>query len=1510
MKSCRLIQMKEQENPNVKGTGVKGSAMIIGGGISGIQSSLDLADAGFRVYLVDRGLSIGGTMTQLDKTFPTNDCSMCILAPKLVYTGRHRNIRIITNSEVTGIEGEVGDFKVHLKKYPRFVDLEKCNGCGDCSEHCPVSVPSDYEQGLGKRKAIFQTFPQAIPNIFAIDKDHRRSPCRIECPAGLNAHAFVALASDEKWGEAFHMIRDKVPLPGSLGRICYHPCEDGCNRKEVDEPVSICRIRRFIADHIYGHPDLLERYLEERRENLNKIEGRDEEVPRGKGRKVAVIGAGPAGLTAAYDLSREGYSVTVFEANEKGGGMMYYGVPSYRLPGEYLEKEVGILEEVGGFKIEYNKRLGRDITLSDLGKEGFEAVFLAVGTWRPKDLKFESCSPDCVLQGIDFLYDVNTGKYEANSLKDRKVLIVGGGNVAMDCARSAIRLGGEVKVVYRRTLKEMPAHQEEIEAAREEGVVFDLLSAPMRMIADACSTCVTCQRMELGEPDGSGRRRPVPIEGDTADLPCDLLIFAIGQEVDGSSLKGTGLELVKTGVVEVDPITMQTSIPNVFAGGDAVTGPASAVEAIGAGHEGAVSIDRFLNGEDLKEGREKVPEEGAPLPERSLSRTDRRVHPGMIDINRRADSFEEVESTYTAEEAVSEANRCLNCSGCCECMQCVEHCQKGAVDHDMVQTEETIEVGAVILSPGFDHYRPKRGDSLGYGIYPNVLTSMEFERMLSASGPYKGHIKRISDENDPRKIAWLQCVGSRDESCNHEYCSSVCCMYAIKEAVIAQEHLPGLKTHIYFMDMRSFGKDFDKYYERAENEYGVVFRRSRVPRVEQDRETKDLVIRYVDDDGEVKKETYDMVVLSVGLQPCTALGSLSEALEVNLNEYGFLETDPYLQVRTSRKGIYASGTVTEPKDIPESVTQASAAAAQAAADISPARGQLVEEKVYPRERDIHNELPRIGAFICHCGINIGGVIDVKKVVEFARSLPYVAYADDETFTCSADSLERMRDKIMELGLNRIVVASCTPRTHEQLFQDTLKEAGLNPHLFEMVNLRDQNSWVHRGYPELATRKAMDTVSMGISKVAEMNPVTHHRIPVVNRALVIGGGIAGMSSALSIADQGFDTYLIEREDELGGHLREIFLGAVDEDPRKLLEETVKSVMGHPRITVMTGTELEEVTGYVGNFNSTLMSGDSSTTVQHGIVVVATGAEAYEGEEYCYGKSDRIIRQKELERDIAEKKDYLDDLSEVVMIQCVGSRNDEHPYCSRVCCTNALKNAVRLKEKRPALPIYVLYRDIRSYGFREDRLYKRARQLGVLFIRFERDEEPEVKVKGDKVTVTVLDRILQREITLHPDLLALSTGMVPRDNTDIAQKLKVPLNADGYFSEAHMKLRPVDFSGDGIFLCGTAHSPRFIEEAVLQGEATGSRAATILSREYLETKGNVARVSSRNCAGCRLCIQVCPYDAIDFDEERKVVTVNEILCQGCGACSAICPSGTSQQRSFTKKQIMAMIDASID
>jgi heterodisulfide reductase subunit A2 len=1494
------------------GSNKSGSVLVVGAGIAGMQSALDLANSGFRVYLVEEGASIGGVMPKLDKTFPTNDCAMCILAPRLVDTGRHPNIEIMCNSEVQSIEGEAGNFSVVVKTLLNCVDPEKCNGCGDCVEHCPVTVPSEFDEKIGLCHAIDRPFPQAIPNVFGIEKEGL-APCRKGCPAEANVQGYIALAANEKWAESFNLIRERIPFPGTLGRICHHPCELECNRKDIEEPVAIRDIKRFVADYIYDYPELekerKEKNAERKRKNEEEgaayIDPFEKDKSRGKDFSVAIIGAGPAGLTAAIDLSCLGYKVDIFEEEKAAGGMMRFVIPDFRLNKDYLDKEIQIVIKEYNLEIQYGKKYGRDFTISDLRKKGYEAVFLAIGAQKSRGMNIDNEPENGVYPGLDYIKDINKGELKQDQINGKNVVVVGGGDVAIDAARMSLRLGANVKIVYRRSMKEMPAREEEIHLAMEEGLEFMVLCNPKSYVNSSGKLkSVTCLKMRLGEPDESGRRRPLPIEGSEFDIPCDIAVMAIGQNIDTSNLEEDGIEL-EWNLIKSDPVTFQTGGKDVFAGGDVVSGPASVVDALRAGHETAVSIDRFLHGEDLRDGRPDNPVL-SKTPERERYSKEAREEQETVSPRDRINNFNEVEKTLTKEQVIKEAKRCLDCGLCSECMECVLSCGRGAIDHELPEKIIDIKVGAVILSPGYERFLPETGESLGYDLYPNVLTSIQFERMLSASGPMNGHALRPSDNKAPKKIAWLQCVGSRDQSCDKPWCSSVCCMYATKEAVIAKEHEPGLETHIYYMDIRSFGKNFERYIDRAKDEYGVVFRQSKIPRVEQDPVTKNLIIRYIGDFGEIIEEWYDMVVLSVGMQPCAKEGSLAELFKVQLNEYGFIETSPYSGTMTSRYGIYAAGAVSEPKDIPEAVTDASSAAADAASVISSSRGKEIYKKKYPDELSALNEEPRIGLFVCHCGTNIGSVVDVPGIVEDAREWPDVVYVNDNLYTCSQDAQEIIKDKIKEHRLNRVVVASCTPRTHEELFKDTVREAGLNPFLFQMANIRDQCSWVHRKNPEKATIKAKQLVRMAIAKAINLFPVYCREVSLVQSALVIGAGISGMSAALSIANQGFDVYIVEKEKDAGGRLKEIYFGFQDENPGTLLRETVDLIMAHERIKVFLDSEIENLSGYIGNFISTVKTPDSVKEINHGVIIVATGADACETDEYLYTKNKDVILQKDFEKILYDEKIPDDPWKEVVMIQCVGSRSDEHPWCSRVCCSTAIRNAIKVKEKSPATQVYILYRDIRTYGFKEDYLYRKARDMGVLFIRFEKDKKPLVKEVEGLLEVTVTDDVLNRNIVLHPGCLVLSTGIVPGENEKIAKLLKVPLNEDGFFVEAHAKLRPIDFANDGIYLCGTAHSPRFIGESIIQAKAAAARAATVLSKEKLETKGIIVQVNPRKCVGCEVCVSVCSYEARKYDPEKGYVTVNEILCQGCGACSAACPNGATEQNKFTSKQIFAMID----
>jgi len=995
-----------------------GAVLVVGGGVAGIQASLDLADSGFKVYLIDQGSSIGGVMAQLDKTFPTNDCSMCILSPKLVATGRHPNITILTNAEITGLDGEVGNFEVKLRKRSRYIIEDKCNGCGICAQKCPIEAIDTYNEALSNRSAIYVEYPQAVPLKYMIDRE-----------------------------------------------------------------------------------------------------------------------------------------------------------------------------------------------------------------------------------------------------------------------------------------------------------------------------------------------------------------------------------------------------------------------------------------------------------------------------------------------------RCIGCG------TCYEICKAKAIDYDQKDSEATLKVGSIILAPGFETFDARLKSEYGYGRYQNVVTSIEFERILSASGPYGGLVLRTSDGEIPKKIAFIQCVGSRDFQLGNNYCSAACCMYGMKEAVIAKEHTPSkLDCTIFYMDMRAYGKEFDAYYNRAKEEWGIRFIRSRVAGVTEDPKTGNLFVHYVEDETP-KTEEFDMVVLSIGMQPPKNVENLAKTLGIKLNKYKFCETDTFSPMETSKKGIFVCGAFSAPKDIPESVAQASGAAAKAMSVIASERGTQVTSKEYPQERDVSQEEPRIGVFVCHCGINIGGVVNVPEVAEYAKTLPNVVYAEANVYTCSQDTQKLIKEKIQENKLNRVIVASCTPRTHEPLFRETVQEAGLNPYLFEMTNIRDQCSWVHMHEPKEATEKAKDLVRSIVAKAKLLKPLKKPLINVTPTGLIIGGGVSGMTAALELAKQGFEVHLVEREKELGGHLRTLHYLLGGEDPKEKLNTLTNAVKENEKIHVYLGAEVAEVNGFVGNFKSHIkLQNGEKKEIEHGIVIVATGAVEYKPTEYLYGKDQRVMTQHELEQTIANGQFKA---KNVVMIQCVGARNEERPNCSRICCGQAIKNALKIKEISPQTEIYVLYKDMRAYGFKED-YYREAAIKGVLFINYEDERKPKVTNENGKLKVTFWEPVIKEEVEIEPNLLVLSAATIPNpDNKHVAEMLKVPLTKDGFFLEAHMKLRPVDFATDGVFLCGMAHSPKYIDESIAQACATAARATTILSKSTLEMEGIIANVNEDLCSGCRICEYLCPYGAIEMKDKDGKITAHviEALCKGCGACGTACPTKAITMGHFTTEEILAQVKAAL-
>ena len=844
-----------------------------------------------------------------------------------------------------------------------------------------------------------------------------------------------------------------------------------------------------------------------------------------------------------------------------------------------------------------------------------------------------------------------------------------------------------------------------------------------------------------------------------------------------------------------------------------------------------------------------------------------------------------------------------------KCGVCKKFCENDAIDYDQKDEVVELQTGAVILAGGYEPFDAAKKGAYGHGIWPNVVTSLEYERILSAAGPFEGHIQRVSDGKAPRNIAWIQCVGSRDSHFGQDYCSAVCCMYATKQAMITKEHEGDVDTAIFSIDIRAQGKGFDRFYERSISENGVRYVRSMISRVVPNPEDDTLQISYATPEHEIKEETFDMIVLSVGLCANPSVVEAARQLGLEVDEHGFVVTDPLDMVATSRDGVYVCGVSQGPKDIPDSVQQGSSAAAKATALLSEARGTLVDPPELPEERDVSGEAPRIGVYICHCGINIASVVNVEEVAEYAATLPNVVYSDHCMFACSTDQQQEIKRVIEEHKLNRLLVASCTPRTHEPLFRNTLREVGLNPYLFELANIREQDSWVHQSEPDLATAKAKDLVRMSVSRLRLLQPLYDSSYEVVQGALVIGGGLAGLTAAMTTAEQGFPAVVVECAAELGGNARTLYYTEDGANPAAYVAELIEKVAAHPLITVYTEAEVTAIGGACGNFNTTISVKGESREVRHGVVFVATGAEEYKPTEYYYGKSSKVVTQKEFEKMLATDPEQAAQYGHVAMIQCVGSREPEHMYCSRVCCTAAIKNSLKLKSIHPQARVSVLYRDIRTFGLKEA-YYTQARKQGVRFYRYQREDKPSVTPVGDGLNITFTDQQLQSEVLLKADLVVLSAAIRPRaEGRHLAEVTRLPLEEDGFFMEAHIKLRPLDFATGGYFLCGLAHGPKFANESIVQARGVVSRALTILAKEEIKAEAVINHVDAQLCRACGECERTCAFDAIkvqEVDGHRQAV-VNEALCTGCGACNVACPTGAASLAHFKDEQVSAMLEA---
>ncbi len=1542
-----------------------GAVMVVGGGIGGIQAALDCAEAGFLVHLVTDGPSIGGKMAQWDKTFPTNDCSMCLLGPKMSECANHPNIEIHSLSEIEKVSGREGAYEVLLRKRARYIDEVECTSCGSCAEICPVDRPDDFNMGLTSRKAVYKPFPQAIPNAYLIEK-RGVSPCRLGCPAGVHTHGYVTLVARGRYREAWSLVRRDNPFVSVCGTICHSPCEKVCQRGEFDQPVAIKALKAFLGHYI------LTKDREWALSQAVPVEPRREE-------RVAVFGSGPAGLTCAYHLARQGFPVTVFEALPVAGGLMRTAIPEYRLPRDFVETEIELIRRMG-VEIRTGVSMGEDFKIEDVFAQGYKAVFVSVGARQVEKATLPGQELPGVWHGVSFLRRVNLGGGGEVEVGER-VAVIGGGFTAVDCARTAVRLGARhVEVIFKGPESELYALPEEIAAARAEGVRFTLLTTPLRVRGQ---TAVEGLELLEWRVPGEGRR-PVPKRGSEHVVPFDTVILATSEiPIETFFRHDRHLKWTEEGTIVVDPLTLATSVSGVFAGGEAVTGPGTVIEAIASGKAAAESIRRYLEGLDLAEGRRRwpKPEEVVRLDLGNLEVPHRRrVRPYLNPAD--APEGVEVHGGYTEEMAREEASRCLDCGICAECMRCEEVCEKKAVDHDEEDRSVRLEVGSIILAPGFSTFDPGRLGEFGYGRYPNVITAPELERLLSSTGPTAGRLVRPGDGRPPRRVAFIQCVGSRDTRgkegvsgrvsgpAGHEpsaYCSGVCCMFAVKEALLIRERDASAEVTIFNLDLRAYGKDFQRYADAARHRYGVRVVNCLVSAVREDPATGNLRVSYVPEAGRADagprpssgppgppgppaggrapmEEEFDMVVLSVGFQPPAAAEEVAQKLGLRLDETGFARTEAGRPASTTRPGVFAAGGFLGPRDIPETITSASAAAAAAGGLLALARGELARTRSYPPERDVRDEEPRVGVFVCRCGINIASVVDVQAVVDEAKGLPGVVWAQDFLYTCSQDSLAHMRRVIEGEKLNRVVVAACTTRTHQPLFRECLREAGLNQFLFQMANIREQCSWVHKSDGKLATEKAADLVRMAVAKARLLEPLKTFEVPVTPRALVIGGGPAGLAAALSLAEQGFSSYVVEREPEVGGNLRRLRATAEFPDAGRVLDELVRRVDENPLVKVFTSATVESFSGHAGHFTTVVArpgpgSGGEPerVTLEHGVTIVATGTVEGDVGALRPPGDPRVLTRLEFEEKLGAGAEGLRALvgeargfsgrekeglsgsepvpgggpageaqPRVAFLLCAGGRGygeGSVPYCSRTCCTQAVSSALRVKRAHPAAEVWVLYRDMMTYGFFED-LYREAREEGVVFLRFPEDDYPELDAAG-RVRLTATDASTGARVVLEPDLVVLGAPAVPAEGTaELARTLKVALTPDGFFSEVHAKLGPLDLPATGIYVAGGAHGPKHLSETLLQAQGAAARAATILAKASLTTGGIVAEVDAEKCAACLTCVRVCPYQ-VPFINEDAVAEIDPVQCRGCGTCAGECPARAIQLPYYRHEQLEALV-----
>lgn len=853
----------------------------------------------------------------------------------------------------------------------------------------------------------------------------------------------------------------------------------------------------------------------------------------------------------------------------------------------------------------------------------------------------------------------------------------------------------------------------------------------------------------------------------------------------------------------------------------------------------------------------------------------------------------------------------VNLDKCDDVEALMKVCPAGAINPDDMGRNQEVKCGSIVFSPGASLFDPSHLDYLAYATQPDVVTSLEYERILSASGPTMGKLVRPSNGEQPKKIAWIQCIGSRGlQKGAGEYCSSACCMFALKEAMVTRERFgDDIETTIFYMDMRTFGKDYELFYQRARNEFGVRFIHSRPHSILQPEGEEKLLLSYTNDGStDQHEEAYDMVVLSTGFKVAEDVKEIACKMGLELHADNFPKTDSFNPQATSVPGIYVCGTFEGPKDIPETMVQASAAACMAARDVTSVKNDVEGEDLFPSERDVTGEDPKVGVFICDCGENIGNTVNIDTLVEHAQKLPHVAVAMASGHGCSRESMERIKNTIVEEGLNRVVIGGCSPRTHQEKFQDLIRTAGLNKYLLEIANIREQATWVHPAEPEKAASKANELIQMAVAGAVKAQPLSDHTLPMNKDVLVVGGGVTGMTTALELADQGSKVYLTEKTAELGGVARNLRKTLEGANVQEFLNDLVEKTTAHENIEVITNALIVDHTGMPGMFKTGMQVGRQLfyRQVEHGVTVLATGAKPNRPKEYLLDESDKVVTQIEIQNLIEEQPEQVKGWNNVVMIQCVGSRTEGNPNCSRICCQNAVKNSLRILELNPEARVFVLYRDMRTYG-RQEEYYRKAREKGVIFVRYDLDNKPQVEEVDGLVDVTYTDPILGMQVTVSADCLCLSTGLIADQdsNEELAMTFKLPRTLDGYFLEDHIKLRPVDLPVPGFFVAGTAHSPKTIRESISQARAAASRAQTMLASDTINLGARIARVDGKKCAACLVCVRTCAFD-IPFINADGYSEIDPAKCHGCGACASECPAKAIQLMEFEDDRILAKLE----